>query len=171
MTFMRGIIAVIAFFMSSSFMAQDYLPEGWDKIILEGKPAYMNINTGEISRTYPKGVARRKAPSYTQDYSSNYTSGDAHIVERGETLSKIARKYGMGLGEVYKLNPSINFNKLAVGQEININDSSSGRFHRVRNGETLYRIATNNGLSISELKSINNLRSNTIRVGQKLRLE
>ncbi|MEF3694727.1 MAG: LysM peptidoglycan-binding domain-containing protein [Candidatus Cloacimonadota bacterium] len=38
----------------------------------------------------------------------------------------------------------------------------------VQRGDTLYRIATNNGVSVDDLKARNNLSSNEIRVGQRL---
>ncbi|MEM6328468.1 MAG: LysM peptidoglycan-binding domain-containing protein [Bacteroidota bacterium] len=44
------------------------------------------------------------------------------------------------------------------------------RVHVVKPGETLYRIATTNGMTVDELKALNGLVSNTIQVGQRLRL-
>ena len=40
----------------------------------------------------------------------------------------------------------------------------------VRSGDTLYRIATEHGMSVPELRQLNNLGSNLILVGQRLRL-
>ena len=40
--------------------------------------------------------------------------------------------------------------------------------HQVEKGETLYRIATQYNMTVSELKSMNNLKGNTIYAGQKL---
>ena len=42
--------------------------------------------------------------------------------------------------------------------------------HTVRPGETLYRIATTNGMTVDELKRLNGLTDNVIKVGQVLRL-
>ena len=44
------------------------------------------------------------------------------------------------------------------------------RTHRVKRGETLYRIAMRHGLTVSKLKRINRMRSNKIRIGARLRL-
>ncbi len=44
------------------------------------------------------------------------------------------------------------------------------RVHVVQPGETLYRIASNAGMSVAELKAFNSLDSDTIRVGQRLRV-
>lgn len=42
------------------------------------------------------------------------------------------------------------------------------RFHTVKEGETLYRIAISNDMSVDELKRLNKLRNNVIKPGQKL---
>ncbi|RVU82780.1 LysM peptidoglycan-binding domain-containing protein [Leucothrix sargassi] len=42
--------------------------------------------------------------------------------------------------------------------------------HRVKRGETLYRIALKHGLTVNKLKRINGMRSNTIRTGSRLKL-
>lgn len=49
--------------------------------------------------------------------------------------------------------------------------AQSVRSHVVRPGETLYRIATTYGLSVADLKRLNDLTSNTIRAGQRLLVE
>lgn len=42
--------------------------------------------------------------------------------------------------------------------------------HVVKAGETLYRIATQNGMKVDELKALNGLTSNTVSVGQRLKI-
>lgn len=44
-------------------------------------------------------------------------------------------------------------------------------FHTVKKGETLYRIAKSNGMSVNELMELNGLRSNKIKIGQRLALK
>ena len=48
--------------------------------------------------------------------------------------------------------------------------TSSSGYHRVRRGETLGRIARHYGVSVSQLKSWNGLRSDRIYVGSRLRV-
>lgn len=48
--------------------------------------------------------------------------------------------------------------------------AQTARVHVVQPGETLYRIATENGTTVSELKALNGLATDTIQVGQRLRL-
>lgn len=47
----------------------------------------------------------------------------------------------------------------------------SGRYHTVRKGETLSKIAARYGLSVSQLKRLNGLKRDNIRAGQKLKVK
>jgi LysM repeat protein len=47
-------------------------------------------------------------------------------------------------------------------------DGGKASYHVVKRGETLFRIAKNYGVAVDQLKEWNNLRSNSISVGQKL---
>ena len=49
--------------------------------------------------------------------------------------------------------------------------SGSSRYHTVRRGETLSKIAARYGLSVSQLKRLNGLKRDNIRAGQKLKIK
>ena len=44
------------------------------------------------------------------------------------------------------------------------------KYHKVTKGETLYRIAKDNNMSLNDLKELNNLTSNVVKVGMKLKI-
>ena len=46
----------------------------------------------------------------------------------------------------------------------------SGNYYTVRKGDTLYRIASKHGLTVQKLKKLNGMKSDNIRVGQKLKV-
>ena len=48
---------------------------------------------------------------------------------------------------------------------------STEGYYIVKKGDTLYSIARDNNLSVSELKQLNNLTSNTLNVGQRLKIK
>ena len=48
------------------------------------------------------------------------------------------------------------------------NSTSKKKYHTVRSGESLSKIANKYGISVNELKRMNNLKSNYLKVGQKL---
>ncbi|PLX67187.1 MAG: hypothetical protein C0602_10850, partial [Denitrovibrio sp.] len=114
-----------------------------------------------------------------------------HIVRRGDSMYRIAHKYGMSLYELMALNRGVNAKIIRPGQSIIVSDSyynaRSGRksssrsyssktpsgsynktTHRVRSGESLWSIANRYGTTISQVKSSSGLSSNIIRPGQKL---
>lgn len=45
-----------------------------------------------------------------------------------------------------------------------------GKYYTVRRGDTLYKVATKHGISVAKLKKLNGLKSDNIRVGQKLKV-
>lgn len=172
---MKKVILLLITIISTSIYAQGQAPEGWDKIFLEDEVAYMNSLTGEISKTLPRGYAKAKR-KVTNTYESNNSyetlssSNGVHQVVKGDTFSKISRKYNMSLTDLYSLNNVSNRDKLEIGQEINVNQISNtgSKYHTVGKTETLYRISQQYGVTVNELKSLNSLNSNTIAVGQRL---
>jgi LysM repeat protein len=96
-------------------------------------------------------------------------------VKRGDTLGKIAQRFGVSVSEIKRAN-RIRGSKIYVGQKLRIpvkgkkRKSSSYIIYRVKRGDSLRKIADKFGTTVSELKRINNLRSSTIYVGQKLKV-
>lgn len=96
-----------------------------------------------------------------------------HIVQRGETLSAIAVRYGVNMWTIARANNIANPNRIYVGQRLIIptgtSTSATGTVHVVRVGETLTSIGLRYGVdpwTIARANSITNL--NHIYVGQRL---
>ncbi|MDT8346876.1 MAG: LysM peptidoglycan-binding domain-containing protein, partial [Flavobacteriaceae bacterium] len=51
------------------------------------------------------------------------------------------------------------------------NDIATEKYHIVQEGDTLYRIATMNKISVEDLKKLNGLTDNNIKPGQKLKVQ
>lgn len=106
-----------------------------------------------------------------------------HRVKSGQTLGGIALRYGVRVSDIKYWN-GLRSNTIRINQRLIIytdrttapkpsgksSGGSSARVHTVTRGQTLGGIALRYGLSVSQLKKWNNLSSNTIRVGQKLKL-
>jgi membrane-bound lytic murein transglycosylase D len=62
--------------------------------------------------------------------------------------------------------------KVASGKTVKVSTTTAARYHVVKPQETLYRVATINGISVAELRKLNRLgpNDNNIRVGQKLKV-
>ncbi len=95
-----------------------------------------------------------------------------YVVQAGDTLWKIAQKYGTTVQSIIALN-NIDPNKyLYVGQKLLIPAASSQpnqTVHIVQSGDTLWKISVKYGISISAIVIANNLDpSKYLYVGQKL---
>ncbi len=141
----------------------------------------------------------RVPPGYTDKFAQVYntiesekTTWAQHQVRRGETVSTIARKYGVSIAAIVQANNINRRHRLSVGQQLiipippggatsrktvvaqaekskPIETDSSGRY-LVKNGDTLYDIATAYNVSMSSLRDINNLSGNTIYAGRWLKI-
>lgn len=111
----------------------------------------------------------------TVTVSSENNSG-IHIVENGDTLYSLSKRYGFTVDELKNKN-DLTSNLIKVGQELNVSHSdykkvsSDNSIWTVSNGDTLYNISKRNGLTVDELKSLNGLTDNLILVGQTLKLK
>ncbi|WP_435248362.1 N-acetylmuramoyl-L-alanine amidase [Vibrio sp. nBUS_14] len=121
----------------------------------------------------PEGIILSNATSSTG-------SASQHKVSRGESLSVIASKYGTSTQTLMKLN-NLKSSSLAIGQVLKIPSSASGSSsssavktktitHTVKSGEYLGKIASRYKVRVADIKRENRLRSETVRVGQKLRI-
>ena len=117
----------------------------------------------------------------------------SYKVEKGDTLFSISRKYQITVAELRAANNLSDNDVLKAGQKLIIPDADIGTAaalsttksnqsakpqsfktveYTVQKGDTLYRIARNNGLTVPELLAINNLDSSAvIKVGQKLNVK
>ena len=95
-----------------------------------------------------------------------------YIVQRGDTLYKIAQNYNTTVDELKRLN-NLTSDILSIGQELNlpVEASTEKTTYTVQRGDTLYRIAQNYNTTVDELKRLNNLTSNTLSIGQILKIK
>ena len=126
--------------------------------------------------------------SYKSTASSASTSG-TYTVKAGDTLYRIAYNHGISLTTLLSINGLSETSTILPGQQLfvsgsakttattttttsakTVSYSTGASTHTVKAGDTLFRIAKNNGLTLSELKALNGLTSNNIRVGQVLKV-
>lgn len=100
---------------------------------------------------------------------SNY-----YVVKKGDSLWSIARANGLTVDELKSLN-NLSSNVLHVGDTLLISsadstgdDGNNDTYYVVKSGDTLWSIARKYNLSVNELKSLNNLSSNVLSIGQRL---
>lgn len=103
-----------------------------------------------------------------------------HRVRRGETLGRIARRYGVSVASLRQWN-GLRGNFIRSGAELKVypgqraakaSQRSTARAskatYRVRRGDTLHQIGRRHNVSVASLKRWNGLRSSRIRPGQRL---
>lgn len=111
------------------------------------------------------------------------TSG-TYTVKAGDTLYRIAHNHGISLRTLLSVNGLSETSTIRPGQQLVVSGSaqattsysstqtvsSGAKTHTVKAGEGLWRIARTYGLSLEQLKALNGLTSNVIRVGQVLKV-
>ncbi|WP_102692968.1 C40 family peptidase [Rummeliibacillus pycnus] len=133
-----------------------------------------NIKAGQKLKV--KGSSSTSS-SKTSASSSTYT------VKKGDSLSSIAKKYGVSYKTLMSWN-NLKSTSINAGQKLKVKGSSSSSSspskkststatstYKVKSGDTLSSIAKKYGVSYKTLMSWNNLKSTSIRVGQKLKVK
>ena len=107
------------------------------------------------------------------------TSDNYYTVKAGDTLYSIAKKYNISVDEL-KNNNNLAKDTLSIGQQLLVSniideeplpDIPSDNTYLVKAGDTLYKIANDNFISVNELKELNNLNSDSISIGQVLKIK
>jgi LysM repeat protein len=115
----------------------------------------------------------------SEDQVQAQSATEYHVVQRGETLFRIAQRYGVSVQDLRRWN-QLSTNQIRVGQRLRIRppkaeetsapDSGAFLVHVVQPGETLFRIAQRYGVRVQEIRSWNGLTDDRLRVGQQLRV-
>lgn len=129
-----------------------------------------------------------------------------YVVQNGDYLAKISKKFNVTIASIKRLNPSIKKDVVRVGQKLKLpgkvdvgvqsvpvaapaatatatatvaKKSAKKSFtpyagatkeYVVKNGDTLGSIAYGNGITIRQLKELNGLSSDALKIGQKLKV-
>ncbi len=124
------------------------------------------------------------APATTAPATATYT------VKKGDSLWKIAKAEGTTMGALMQANNLTKTSKLKIGQSLAIPakaeasstvaaattapaataaaPEASGASYTVKSGDSLWKIANRNGVTVVALKQANNLSNDRLKIGQKL---
>jgi LysM repeat protein len=93
-----------------------------------------------------------------------------HVVEPGDTLTHIARKNGLDLDALVKLNGIDPDRPIHPGEELRVSDKRARRpkLYVVKQGDTFAKVAKRFGVSEARLLEVNRLKIRRVETGQKL---
>ncbi len=141
------------------------------------------IMPGQVLKV--SGQVSSSQPSTNTSQSSNQTqtSGNGtYTVKAGDSLWAIANSHKMTLNDLKRVN-NLSSDLIYVGQTLKVTkgavttvnkpntQSNTNKTYTVKAGDSLWRIASNNGTTVNQLKALNNLTSDMIYVGQNLKLK
>lgn len=112
-----------------------------------------------------------------------------YVVSKGDTLSTIAKKMGVSIKAIEDANPNIEPTKLQIGQKLQIpapsstpaavanpgpgaasSGSAGEQVYTVKSGDNLTKIASQFGTTVKAIRAENDLTTDRIKVGQKLKI-
>ena len=107
---------------------------------------------------------------------NNETMPSTYTVQSGDSLWSIANKFGITVNDLKNAN-GLTSNLLSIGQVLIIPSSSTNNptnpsytTYTVQRGDSLWSIANNFGVTVDAIKTLNNLTSNLLSVGQVLQI-
>jgi membrane-bound lytic murein transglycosylase D len=135
----------------------------------------------EFELYLPEGMAERFFAEMATIPEEKWVAWQQHMVRSGETLWMIAKKYGASTEAIAQANGLNPRQPLQIGTvllipsgvpPVTLAASEDGDVirYRVRRGDTLARIAAEFGVTVSQLKSWNHLRGDTIVQGAVLEI-
>ena len=150
----------------------------------DGNDNYYVVKSGDtlwsIARNYNLSVNELKALnnlgsnvlSVGQRLIVGKESSNDYVVSAGDTLWAIARKFNVSVDDIKALN-NLSSNNLSIGMILKIplysnKQNEETNVYVVKSGDSLWSIARMFNSTVDEIKSLNSLKSNVLRIGQRL---
>src|ERR1043166_8851715 len=146
------------------------------------------VDTNIIAATPALPTNTYVAPEVPTGTAPAVTGGTTdYKIVKGDTLGTVATHHKITLKALMDANPGVDPVKLQIGQTIHIPapapaattsgpatptvDAGTGeKIYTVKSGDSLTKIATDQGTTIKALRAANNLKTDAIKVGQKLKI-
>lgn len=159
--------------------------------------AVAETKTAVVIVATPEPEVKPLPPTDAKSLPPSVDETTPYIVQRGDTLSKISARYNITIAAIKKANPKIKNDVVMLGQtiqlpgKVNVGEqkvpviakptasktakpvvayTGATKEYVVKGGDTLGAIAYGNGINIRQLKAMNGLSSDVLKVGQKLKV-
>ena len=129
-------------------------------------------NDPYLLKTKYKELAHATVKGVCKYINYSYQSNNVYIVQKGDSLWSIAKKFNTTIQAIKSAN-NLSSNILNANQRLIIPNGkqvSNNQIYTVIKGDTLYSIARKYNITVEAIKNANNLTSNTIYVGQKIKI-
>jgi len=153
--------------------------------MLAGQDTYQGYDQGIENEALFTPVVMESQYTTPAPYAGSSTSTETYIVRKGDILSQLAVDFDTTTAELVRLNNLSNPDVLYVGQELRVpagrggsakastSKSSTtsvkkGGTYTIQKGDTLSGIAVAAGVSINDLRSLNNIQGDMIKAGDTL---
>jgi len=136
------------------------------------QPEELEVSVSGEEQVEPdRSVAPERQPSVVQ-----------HTIVRGDTFSSLSRRYDVPVSAITEANSTLDPSKLAIGQVVHIPvGAPTARqqtpalpagvtIYEVKKNDTLSRIARAVGTTVQKIKELNQMTTDRILVGQKLKV-
>ena len=121
---------------------------------------------------YAEAVVKAVSDYIGVPYKSPNQKDDTYTVKKGDSLYSIANKYNISVEDLKNAN-GISGNLITIGQVLNIptsinKDPGEYMIYTVKKGDSLWNIANDYNVSVSDIVEYNNLGTTVLMVGQQL---
>jgi LysM repeat protein len=146
-----------------------------------------NAVTSNVESTNPPAIPELTNTTAVVEPTNAAPAVTDYTIVKGDNFSTIAKKFGVTTKAIAEANPGVDSTKLKIGEKIHIppasttastvstpvvtpGETSGGQVYTVKSGDTLTKIASDYGTSVKALRSANSLKTDSIKVGQKLKI-
>ena len=155
-------------------------------LILIGQKLKVNATTS-VASANTVSTSTTSTTNTTTNTAASTTTTTTYTVVKGDYLSKIANNYGVTVAQLKSWN-NLSSDLILIGQRLKVNaitsvasiastttvstttTTTSAKTYTVKKGDSLWKIAQAHGLSVSALKSVNQLSADILLIGQTLKL-
>ena len=136
----------------------------------------LTVGDSLVIPEYVKKKAEKKPAKSESKPAAKKTSNEkvsVYVVQQGDNLSSISRKFGTTVAKIQELNNMGKSTSLSVGQKLKVASAPEAEYkvHTVKKGEGLWDIARQYNVTIEDIVKWNDLKDTKIKMGEKLKIK
>lgn len=142
----------------------------------QGFSRRLTVGDSLVIPEYVKKKAEKKPAKSESKPAAKKTSNEkvsVYVVQQGDNLSSISRKFGTSVAKIQELNSMGKSTSLSVGQKLKVASAPEAEYkvHTVKKGEGLWDIARQYNVTIEDIVKWNDLNDTKIKMGEKLKIK